>query len=62
MGRYVNVSVKIPEIYLIEIDRLVNMGRYMNRSEVIRIAVRNLLDRELGNVRQSMKKSSVVVK
>jgi len=41
------VTVKMPEIYVNGIDELVRAGRYSSRSEVIRIAVRELLKREL---------------
>jgi Arc/MetJ-type ribon-helix-helix transcriptional regulator len=41
------VTVKMPEMYVRGIDELVKAGRYSSRSEVIRIAVRELLKREL---------------
>ncbi|MCE4628365.1 MAG: type II toxin-antitoxin system ParD family antitoxin [Desulfurococcales archaeon] len=41
------VTVKMPEIYVKGIEELVAAGRYSSRSEVIRIAVRELLKREL---------------
>ena len=41
------VTVKMPEIYVQGIEELVAAGRYSSRSEVIRIAVRELLKREL---------------
>ena len=41
------VTVKLPEPYIDGIDRLVESGRYMNRSDAIRAAVRELLRREL---------------
>jgi len=41
------VTVKMPEIYLEGIDELIKIGKYRNRSEVIRVAVRELLRREL---------------
>ena len=41
------VTVKMPEMYIKGIDELVKAGRYSSRSEVIRIAVRELLKREL---------------
>lgn len=41
------ITVKMPEIYLEGIDELVRIGKYRNRSEVIRMAVRELLRREL---------------
>jgi len=41
------VTVKMPEAYVEAIDELVRMGRFTNRSEAIRVAVRELLRREL---------------
>ncbi|MCE4625973.1 MAG: ribbon-helix-helix domain-containing protein [Desulfurococcales archaeon] len=41
------VTVKMPEIYVKGIEELVKARRYSSRSEVIRIAVRELLKREL---------------
>lgn len=41
------ISVKLPELYLEGIDELVKIGKYRNRSEVIRVALRDLLRREL---------------
>jgi Arc/MetJ-type ribon-helix-helix transcriptional regulator len=41
------VTVKMPETYLEGLDELVRMGRYSSRSEAIRVAVRELLKREL---------------
>lgn len=41
------ITVKMPELYLEGIDELVRIGKYRNRSEVIRVAVRELLRKEL---------------
>ncbi|WP_440060271.1 ribbon-helix-helix domain-containing protein [Thermogladius sp. 4427co] len=41
------VTVKMPEIYIEGIDELVKIGRYSSRSEVIRVAIRDLLKKEL---------------
>ncbi len=41
------VTVKMPETYVEGLDELVRMGRYSSRSEAIRVAVRELLKREL---------------
>jgi len=41
------VTVKMPEAYVEAIDELVRMGRFTSRSEAIRIAIRELLRREL---------------
>ncbi len=44
------VTVKMPETYLEGLDELVRLGRYSSRSEAIRVAVRELLKRELWGV------------
>jgi len=41
------VTVKLPEIYVDGLDELVKIGRYSSRSEVIRVAIRDLLKKEL---------------
>lgn len=41
------ITVKVPEVYVRGIDDLVRSGRYSNRSEAIRAAIRELLKREL---------------
>jgi len=41
------VTVKMPEMYVKGIDELVKAGRYSSRSEAIRIAIREMLKREL---------------
>ncbi|MEM2849431.1 MAG: ribbon-helix-helix domain-containing protein [Candidatus Bathyarchaeia archaeon] len=41
------VTVKIPEALLEDMDELVRVGLYPNRSSVIRAAVRDLVRREL---------------
>jgi len=42
------ISVKIPEAYLVGLNVLVNVKkRYPNRSEAIRVAIRDLLKKEL---------------
>jgi len=41
------VTVKLPELYIEGLDILVKEGRYVSRSEAIRVAVRELLRREL---------------
>ncbi|AFK50853.1 putative transcriptional regulator, CopG/Arc/MetJ family [Thermogladius calderae 1633] len=41
------ITVKMPEIYVEGIDELVKIGRYSSRSEVIRVAIRDLLKKEL---------------
>ena len=44
------VTVKMPETYIEGLDELVKMGRYSSRSEAIRVAVRELLKRELWGI------------
>jgi len=41
------ITVKVPESYIEGLDDLVRSGRYSSRSEAIRIAIRDLLQREL---------------
>ena len=43
------ITVHLPEAYLAGIDRLVTSDAYPNRSETIRVAVRDLLKSELGS-------------
>ena len=44
--RMVLISVHIPKQMLDELDELVREGRFPNRSEAIRIAIRDLLEKE----------------
>ncbi|RLF22647.1 MAG: CopG family transcriptional regulator [Thermoprotei archaeon] len=46
------ISVHLPESYVIGLDELVDRGLYPSRSEAIRIAVRDLLRRELWRRRK----------
>ena len=41
------ITVKMSEIYVNGLDRLVEIGMYPSRSEAIRVAIRDLLMREL---------------
>jgi Arc/MetJ-type ribon-helix-helix transcriptional regulator len=41
------VTVKMSDIYVNGLDKLVEMGMYPSRSEAIRVAIRDLLRREL---------------
>jgi len=41
------ITVKMPEIYVEGLDELVKTGRYSSRSEIIRVAIRDLLKKEL---------------
>lgn len=56
------VTVKIPEALLEDMDELVRIGLYPNRSSVIRAAVRDLVRRELwdrggGSYRRALNNS-----
>ncbi len=51
------IAVHLPEKLLADIQRLVEKGYYPNRSEAIRIAIRDLLKQELwqrgpGNIQR----------
>jgi len=41
------VTLHVPEVYLDGLEKLVTNNLYPNRSEAIRIAIRDLLKREL---------------
>jgi len=41
------MTVHLPEALIEKLDRLVELGRYPNRSEAIRVAIRDLLKKEL---------------
>ena len=41
------VTVKMSDIYVNGLDKLVEVGMYPSRSEAIRVAIRDLLKREL---------------
>jgi len=43
------ITVKIPEAFVRELDELVRSGVYPSRSEAIRVALRELLKKELYN-------------
>ncbi|MHA1733844.1 MAG: ribbon-helix-helix domain-containing protein [Promethearchaeota archaeon] len=44
------ITLHLPEAYLTGIERLVDLELYPNRSEAIRMAVRDLLKNELGSL------------
>ncbi|MCK4310079.1 MAG: transcriptional regulator [Methanomicrobia archaeon] len=50
------ISVQIPELYLEGMDIMVVSGYYANRSEAIRIAVRDLIVKELGGFQEIEKR------
>jgi len=55
------ITVHIPEAYLEAIDQLVAEDIYPNRSEVIRIAIRDLLKNEFGEFLKQTKKQAPVI-
>ncbi|MFW9807961.1 MAG: ribbon-helix-helix domain-containing protein [Candidatus Thorarchaeota archaeon] len=44
------ITVKMSDIYVNGLDKLVEIGMYPSRSEAIRVAIRDLLRRELWPV------------
>jgi antitoxin ParD1/3/4 len=42
------ITCHLPEAYIEGLDRLISQDSYPNRSEAIRVAVRDLLKAELG--------------
>ncbi|MEA1994061.1 MAG: ribbon-helix-helix domain-containing protein [Euryarchaeota archaeon] len=54
------VSVQIPELYLEGLDIMIASGYYPNRSEAIRIAVRDLLTNEIGGFQEIEKRKSML--
>ena len=56
------IAVHLPDRIVDDIQKLVENGLYPNRSEAIRIAIRDLLKRELwdGNARMNERVSEVV--
>ncbi|MFX1367018.1 MAG: ribbon-helix-helix domain-containing protein [Promethearchaeota archaeon] len=55
------IAVHLPEKIIEDIQRLVNRGLYPNRSETIRIAIRDLLKRELWEQNLRTERISEVV-
>jgi Arc/MetJ-type ribon-helix-helix transcriptional regulator len=54
------ISVQIPELYLEGMDIMVVSGYYANRSEAIRVAVRDLIVKELGGFQEIEKRRSLL--
>lgn len=54
------ISVKMPETYLDWLDMLVKSGKYSNRSEAIRAAVRELIRRELFGNEEHINSSTII--
>jgi Arc/MetJ-type ribon-helix-helix transcriptional regulator len=55
------IAVHLPEKLVDDIQRLVNNGLYPNRSETIRIAIRDLLKKELWTQGYTRSEDSGVV-
>ena len=55
------IAVHLPERIISDIQRLVDRGLYPNRSEAIRIAIRDLLKRELweGSLQRTITRGEV---
>jgi len=51
------IAVHLPDRIVTDIEELVNKGLYPNRSEAIRIAIRDLLKRELWDQNMGKKGS-----
>ncbi len=49
------VTVHLPGEYLHDLDELVQMQKYPNRSEAIRVAIRDLLKEELWHQRNQLR-------
>jgi Arc/MetJ-type ribon-helix-helix transcriptional regulator len=47
-SKLVNVTINLPQVYLWNIDKLREHGLFNSRSEVIRAAIKEFLDREFG--------------
>jgi Arc/MetJ-type ribon-helix-helix transcriptional regulator len=45
------VTFLLPEAYLEGLDRLVELGRFQSRSEAVRLAVKELIKRELWHIK-----------
>jgi len=56
------ITVHLPDAYLSGLDKLIEAEAYPNRSEAIRVAVRDLLKMELGAwVQQEIKEGPNLV-
>lgn len=50
------ITVNCPESYVKAMDELIEKGMYPSRSEIIRIAVRDMLKQELWDVKPPVQK------
>ncbi|MEM1574288.1 MAG: ribbon-helix-helix domain-containing protein [Candidatus Methanomethylicaceae archaeon] len=48
MGETITISFQIPKKLLDEIDKLIKQKKFMNRSDFLRYAIRNYLDKIEG--------------
>lgn len=60
MDRMITTTVKIPIKYITMIDELVKLGRYTTRSEFIRKAIENELERQ-ENIKIQTKTIKLVI-
>ncbi|MCK5150857.1 MAG: type II toxin-antitoxin system ParD family antitoxin [Candidatus Thorarchaeota archaeon] len=54
------VTICMPESYVEGVDKLIKKGMYPNRSEVIRIAIRDLLVEELWGERKQTNSAPLI--
>ena len=45
--KLVNVSVNVPEVYLQELDKLINLGLIKNKSQFVREAIERYLNKDI---------------
>nr|MDO8081821.1 ribbon-helix-helix domain-containing protein [Candidatus Freyarchaeota archaeon] len=50
------ISIKLPNAYIDGLNELVEMGIYPSRSEAIRVAIRDMLKKELWSRQERVKK------
>ena len=49
-SKLVNVTINLPEVYLWNIDKLVGYGLFHSRSEAVRAAIKEFLEKEIENL------------
>jgi len=49
-SKLVNVTINLPEVYLWNIDKLVGYGLFHSRSEALRTAIKEFLEKEFESV------------
>ena len=49
-SKLVNVTINLPQVYLWNLDKLQEYGLFNSRSEAIRAAIKEFLDREFENL------------